>query len=59
MSKGILGRIRGLFRSEEGQTLTEYALILILVAVVVILMVKGLGGTVNQTYSKINSAMPK
>lgn len=59
MSKGIPGRPRGLFRSEEGQTLTEYALILILIAVVVILMVKGLGGTVNQTYSKINSAMPK
>lgn len=43
---------------EKGQTLVEYGLILVLIAVVVILMVMGLGGTVNTTYSKINSALP-
>lgn len=52
---GWILKVRG---DEKGQTLTEYGLILVLIAVVVILMVKGLGGTVNTTYSTINSALP-
>ena len=43
-------------RSESGQTLIEYAFLLLLIAIVVILMVKGLGGTANNTFSKVNSA---
>lgn len=43
---------------EDGQALIEYVLILVLLAIVVILMMTGLGGTVNSTYSKINSALP-
>jgi pilus assembly protein Flp/PilA len=43
-------------RSENGQTLIEYAFLLLLIAIVVILMVKGLGGTANNTFSKVNSA---
>ena len=42
----------------KGQALIEYMFILILVAVVVILMVKVLGQTVNSTYSVINSSVP-
>ncbi len=43
-------------RSEKGQTLIEYAFLLLLIAIVVVLMVKGLGGTANNTFSKVNSA---
>jgi len=43
---------------EEGQGLVEYSLILVLIAIVVFVMVKGLGGTVNNTYNTINSSMP-
>jgi pilus assembly protein Flp/PilA len=43
-------------RGENGQTLIEYAFLLLLIAIVVILMVKGLGGTANNTFSKVNSA---
>lgn len=44
-------------KSEKGQTLVEYALLLVLIAVIVILMVKGLGGSANNTFSKVNSAL--
>ena len=45
------------FKSKKGQTLVEYALLLVLIAVIVILMVKGLGGSANNTFSKVNSAL--
>jgi pilus assembly protein Flp/PilA len=44
-------------KTEKGQTLVEYALLLVLIAVIVILMVKGLGGSANNTFSKVNSAL--
>ena len=44
--------------SRRGQTLVEYSLLLVLIAVVVVFMIKNLGGTVNNTYSKINSSLP-
>lgn len=44
-------------KSEKGQTLVEYALLLVLIAIVVILMVKGIGGSANNAYSKVNSAL--
>ena len=44
-------------RSKKGQTLIEYAFLLLLIAIVVILMAKGLGGTSNNVFSKVNSAM--
>ena len=48
---------RGL-KSRKGQSLVEYALILALIAVVVILVLTGLGGRVNNTLSTVNNAMP-
>ena len=42
---------------EEGQTLVEYALLLVLIALVVLAMLKGAGIKVNTTFSRINSAM--
>jgi pilus assembly protein Flp/PilA len=44
-------------RSEKGQGLVEYALLLVLIAIVVYLMVKGTGKQVNCVYSTINSAL--
>ncbi len=44
-------------KSEEGQTLIEYALILVLIALVIIAMLKGTGLSVNTVYSRINSGL--
>ena len=50
-------KLMGALRSEKGQTLVEYALLLVLIAIVVYLMLKGTGLEVNSVYSKINSAL--
>ena len=44
-------------KSEKGQTLVEYALLLVLIAIVVYLMVKGVGRQANCVYSTVNSAL--
>ncbi len=53
----IYGSIVNAVKSEEGQTLVEYALLLILIAIVVVLIVKGIGLTTNNSYSAVNSAL--
>ncbi|MCM0082879.1 Flp family type IVb pilin [Geomonas sp. Red32] len=42
-------------RNEKGQGLVEYALILVLIAVVVIAAVRGIGTQANATFSTINN----
>ncbi len=42
----------------RGTTLVEYALILLLIFIVVFMMVGSFGGTVNNTYCKINASLP-
>ena len=42
---------------KRGQGLVEYALILVLIAIVVILILTFVGTKVNETFSKIGSAM--
>ncbi len=44
---------------EEGQGLVEYALILILVAVVVIVALTVLGPTIGDIFSRINDGFPE
>ncbi len=44
--------------SDEGQTLIEYMLVLVLMALVIILMLTGLGVSINNSYSQINSSLP-
>ncbi len=44
-------------KSEHGQTLVEYALLLLLIAIVIVAMLTGIGGTTNNTFSKVNSAL--
>jgi len=56
---GLWTRLFTVLRSEKGQTLVEYGLLLVLVAVVIILMVKGTGREVNCIWSTINSGINK
>jgi len=42
---------------EKGQGLVEYALILVLVAIVVIAVMLVLGPTIGNTFSQINSSL--
>jgi len=44
-------------REEEGQGLVEYALILVLIAIVVIGILTVLGGKVSSVFSTINSGL--
>jgi Flp pilus assembly pilin Flp len=57
MLKDLYARLVGAMHSEEGQTLVEYALLLVLIAIVVYLMLRGTGEQVNTVYSTINSAL--
>jgi len=54
---GLYLKVMSALRSEKGQTLVEYALLLVLIAIVVYLMLKGTGLQVNCVYSKINCAL--
>ena len=46
-----------LVKNEKGQGLIEYALILVLIAVVVIAILTGLGGKVSRVFNNINGRM--
>ena len=49
--------IRSFFAKEDGQGLVEYALILVLIAIVVIGILTVLGGKVSAVFSSINSGL--
>jgi len=51
--------VRSFFAREEGQGLVEYALILVLIAIVVIGILTLLGGRVSQVFSQINSGLSR
>ncbi len=50
-------RLASLLKREEGQTLVEYALLLVLIAIVVIAAVTILGRKACNVYSQIGSAL--
>ena len=54
---GMYVRFLTAIKSEKGQTLVEYALLLVLIAIVVILMLRGVGGNVCNAFSKVNCAL--
>ena len=56
--KRTLRRMYRWLKSRKGQSLVEYALILALIAVVAILVLKGLGQKVNNTLSAVNANLP-
>ncbi len=51
--------LRNFFAREEGQGLVEYALILVLIAIVVIGILSVLGRRVSTVFSQINSGLTK
>jgi len=51
--------LRNFFNREEGQGLVEYALILVLIAIVVIGIVTVLGTRVSTVFSQVNSGLIK
>ncbi len=54
--KELLGRIRlGVHQEEKGQTLIEYALIILLISIVVIVVLGLLGGDINDVFQTIRA----
>ena len=60
----MLSQVRSLFeravctaRNNRGQGLVEYALILVLIAIVVLLAVKNVGVTTSTAFSKVDSSL--
>ncbi len=53
----IASCLRKWFRDEDGQTLTEYALILVLIAIVAIVAVTGLGGKIKSIFETISGSL--
>lgn len=51
--KSLMKKVREFARNEEGQGLVEYALIIALVAIIVIVALSFLGGTVGNTYNYV------
>jgi len=49
--------VRSFFAREEGQGLVEYALILVLIAIVVIGILSLLGKNVSRTFSRISNTL--
>lgn len=48
-----------ILKNSSGQTLVEYGLVLILIAVVVIAAVAVIGQKANNTYSTVSNTMPQ
>ena len=53
----MINFFRKLTRREEGQTLSEYALILVLIAVVAIVAITLLGGQISAVINNIANAL--
>jgi len=56
--KKTLRKLYASLKSRKGQSLVEYALILALIAVVAVLVLKGLGTHINNTLSNVNANLP-
>jgi len=46
-----------LWKEEEGQDLTEYGLLLVLIALAAIAMMKSLGSAINQVFSTASASL--
>ncbi|WP_407701355.1 Flp family type IVb pilin [Virgibacillus senegalensis] len=54
----LVNKIKGLFIEEEGQGMTEYGLILGLIAVGVITVLGLLGGNIKTLFTNLKDALP-
>ncbi len=52
-----MNKFRKWFRSKKGQGMVEYALILVLIAIVSIAIMGGLGKQINTTFVNVNSSL--
>jgi pilus assembly protein Flp/PilA len=50
--------LRKVFRDSKGQTLVEYGLLLVLIAVIVIAAIGIVGSKANNTFSTVGNSMP-
>lgn len=51
------GSITCLLNNSKGQTIIEYSLMIVLIALVVLAMLKGVGQNANNAFSTINSSL--
>ena len=56
--KKRLQRFVRVIRKQSGQSLVEYSLVLALIAIVVVLVLHGIGNKVNNTLSSVNANLP-
>jgi pilus assembly protein Flp/PilA len=56
--EGVRGRTeRGVFKRQDGQGMVEYALILVLIAIVVILILSTVGKQVKNVFSNVSNGL--
>lgn len=55
--KNLYKKSKIVLKNENGQGLVEYALILVLIAIVVMAAITNIGRTANSTFSRINSGI--
>ena len=53
----LIWKLRGLLHKEEGQGMVEYALILVLVSIVVIVILLTMGGQIKNVFSNVVAAL--
>ncbi|WP_169977835.1 Flp family type IVb pilin [Tautonia rosea] len=53
----FIKRIRGFIKSEDGPTAVEYAVMVALIAVAIIVGVRSLGTSMNSTFSNIGTTV--
>lgn len=51
--------IRNLLADEEGQTLTEYALILVLIVIAALVIMGTMGGQIKTIFEKVSTELAK
>jgi len=56
--KRLLLERAGVLRSESGQTLVEYALVILLVAVALVVVLVAFSGQLDQAYRTASAAFP-
>lgn len=53
----MMGKAKETLKNANGQGLVEYALILVLIAIVVLAAVKGVGHTTSNVFDAVNTAI--
>lgn len=53
----LLGGLAARLRSEDGQTMAEYALLLTLIVVVTVAVVAALGGSISSIFTSVTNSL--